>query len=159
MLSEYLQSRFQKAIFHGESLELPSNISIALTSDLPEDSDDGETMPEIPETIMRSGVNETGQSGLYEYNTGYARVSVATPAIDGSQNWKYVGSGTIENVRQVVFDTCREHWGVVSGVAIMDTSNYGEGNILYYGQLEYPRHAREGDAIKFDANELDICLE
>lgn len=157
-LSEYLQSRVQKAIFHGETLTLPSNISIGLTSNPATDSQNGTTIPEIPHTITRSGVNEAGVSGLYQYPTGYSRLNISTPA-NRTQRWQYAGSGVMRNVNQVVFGTCIEDWGSVSGIVILDSSIHGSGNLLFHGTLEKPRVVLQGDAPKFDAHVLQICLD
>jgi len=148
-LSEYLQSRVQKAFFHGETLTLPSNISIALTSDPAEDHQDGSSIPEIPQSVTVSGT---------DYDTGYKRINVCTPQINGSDNWSYVGSGNMQNIKQLVFDVCKENWGAVSGIAILDSPTYGSGNLLFHGTLEYPRTVLKGDAPKFDATVLQICL-
>ncbi len=156
-LSEYLQSRVQKAFFHGETFALPSNISIALTSDPAQDHQTGATIPEIPLTISRSGVQD-GVSGVYSYSTGYSRINVCTPQINGNQNWSYVGSGIMQNIKQIVFGVCREDWGLVSGIAILDSPTHGSGNLLFHGTLEKPRDVLVGDSPKFDATVLQICL-
>jgi len=156
-LSEYLQSRVQKAFFHGQTLELPSNISIALTTDLAEDSQDGSSIPEVPESISRSGVID-GVSGVYDYETGYSRLDICIPQINGTDHWAYTEGGNISNVKQLVFDTCREAWGTVSGIAVLDSDVHGSGNLLFHGELEEPRRVLKGDAPKFDATVLEICL-
>ena len=156
-LSEYLQSRVQKAFFHGETLELPSNISIALTTDLAEDNQDGSSIPEVPESISRSGIVDN-VSGVYEYETGYARLNICIPQINGEDHWGYTEGGSMSNIKQLVFDTCREAWGNVSGIAILDSPTHGSGNLLFHGELEEPRRVLRGDAPKFDATVLEICL-
>jgi hypothetical protein len=157
-LSEYLQSRVQKAIFHGEPLTIPTNISIGLTSAPAQDNQDGATIPEIPETVTRSGVKE-GVSGEYEYPTGYSRVSIGRPSVNGSGKWEYVAGGQIKNINQIVFNTCLEDWGSVSGIVVLDSSAHGSGNLLFHGTLEKPRVVLQGDAPKYDANVLQIYLD
>jgi hypothetical protein len=71
----------------------------------------------------------------------------------------YEGNGFIRNASQLVFDTAFTDWGWVSGVAIVDTSNYGSGNLLMYAELENPRYVYAGDNIKFDTNSLEISLK
>ena len=159
-LSEYLRSRISKAIFHGETLELPTNISIALTTDVAEADQDGSTIPEVPTSISRSGVNEVGESGVYDYETGYSRVNVAIPQHNGTNKWSYQdGEGVIHNLHNLVFSTCLESWGMVSGVAILDNENVNTGNLLFYGELEFPRNVLEGDAVKFDAEKFEVYIK
>jgi hypothetical protein len=71
----------------------------------------------------------------------------------------YEGNGFIRNASQLVFDTAFTDWGWVSGVAIVDTSNYASGNLLMYAELENPRYVYAGDNIKFDTNSLEISLK
>lgn len=71
----------------------------------------------------------------------------------------YEGNGFIKNSSQLVFDTALTDWGWVSGVAIVDNSIYGSGNILMYAQLSNPRYVYTGDNIKFDLNSLEISLK
>lgn len=71
----------------------------------------------------------------------------------------YEGNGFIKNSSQLVFDTALEDWGWISGVAIVDSSVYGSGNVLMYYQLANPRFVYTGDNIKFDLNSLEISLQ
>jgi hypothetical protein len=71
----------------------------------------------------------------------------------------YEGNGFIRNTTQLVFDTALTDWGWVSGVAVVDTSNYASGNLLMYAELENPRYVYAGDNIKFDVNSLEISLK
>ena len=50
-LSDYLESGLLHHIFRGESFSKPSKIAIALTSGVPQDSDTGFTIPELPSGI------------------------------------------------------------------------------------------------------------
>ena len=88
-----------------------------------------------PVTYQQSGVSS---------NPGYAT---------------YEGNGFIKNSTQLVFNTAFTDWGWVSGIAIVDTSNYGSGNLLMYAELENPRYVYAGDNIKFDTNSLEISLK
>lgn len=71
----------------------------------------------------------------------------------------YEGNGFIKNSSQLVFDTALTDWGWVSGVAILDNSTYGSGNLLMYSKLSNPRYVYTGDNIKFDLNSLEISLQ
>ena len=71
----------------------------------------------------------------------------------------YSGNGFIKNASQIVFNTALTDWGWVSGVAIVNNSTYGSGNLLMYAKLENPRYIYTGDNIKFDLNALEISLK
>lgn len=72
---------------------------------------------------------------------------------------KYDGNGFIKNANQIVFDTALTDWGWVSGVAVMDATQHGSGNMLMYAKLQNPRYVYAGDNIKFDTNSLEISLK
>lgn len=72
---------------------------------------------------------------------------------------EYEGNGFIKNARQLIFNTALTDWGWVSGVAIVDDSQYGSGNILMYSELVNPRYVYTGDNIRFDINSLEISLQ
>mgnify|MGYP003346085594 CR=1 FL=1 len=71
----------------------------------------------------------------------------------------YEGNGFIKNAVQLVFDTALQDWGWISGVAIVDSSVYGSGNVLMHSKLSNPRYVYTGDNIKFDLNSLEISLQ
>lgn len=71
----------------------------------------------------------------------------------------YNGNGFIKNGTQFIFDTALEEWGWISGVAIVDSAEYGSGNVLMYSKLTNPRYVYVGDNIKFDVNSLEISLQ
>jgi len=71
---------------------------------------------------------------------------------------KYEGNGFIKNTDQLIFNTALTDWGPVSGVAILDSPLYGEGNLLMYAQLNNPRIIYIGDSIRFDPNSFEISL-
>jgi hypothetical protein len=88
-----------------------------------------------PQSLVQSGVHA---------NPGYTQ---------------YDGNGFIKNSSQIVFDTALEDWGWISGIAIVDSSTYGSGNVLMYSKLTNPRYVYVGDNIKFDLNSLEISLK
>ena len=143
--SEYLQSGILNFYFNGEALTVPTNISVALTSGVCQDHQDGSTIPEIP-----SGINGSG--------TGYSRVSVNNPQTMPGY-WEYQGSGLISNSGNIVFNTCIVDWGTVSGIALLDSPIIGSGKLLFHGALTHPRDVYTGDSVKYDPYALDICLE
>ena len=72
---------------------------------------------------------------------------------------EYEGNGFIKNKKEIVFNTALTDWGWVSGIAIVDNSEHGSGNLLMYAQLQNPRNVYIGDSIKFNSNSLEISLK
>lgn len=70
----------------------------------------------------------------------------------------YEGNGFIKNATQIVFDPATTDWGWVSGIAILDNENHGQGNLLMYAELSNPRYVYRGDSIRFDPKSLEISL-
>lgn len=148
-LSDYLESGLLHHVFKGQVFLKPNEISIALCSGVPVDADTGETIPELP-----SGINGSG--------TGYSRISLGDPSVDGNTKWIFeqevadYGSGVLKNSGSIVFEKALLDWGFVSGIAITDDSQYGSGNLLMHSQLSNPRIIYKGDAVKFDVTNLKI---
>jgi hypothetical protein len=106
--------------------------------------------------------NSVSQSYMFkEYPsvTLYAPVAYQQSGVTSNPGYTvYQGNGFIKNASQIVFPTALRDWGWVSGVAIVDNSQYGSGNLLMYAQLANPRYVYTGDNIKFDTNALEISL-
>ena len=155
-LSDHLESGLLHHLFRGESFSKPTNIAVALCSGVPQESDTGSTMPEMP----------TGIDGV---TTGYARINLGNPSSLGDGKWSYssddhaVGSGVIKNASAFMFDegdgsAALVDWGWVSGIAIVDSGEYGTGNMLMYAELSNPRIIYTGDTVKFDTSTLQISF-
>ena len=151
-LSDYLESGLLNHVFRNESFPKPSSIAIALTSGIPQDSDTGATIPELP-----SGINGSG--------TGYARILLDRTDVSGNDYWSFsssdlsVGSGLIKNAANRVFNTALLDWGWISGIAITDNGNHGSGNLLMHSTLDNPRVIYTGDSPVFDAETLQISFK
>lgn len=155
--SDYLESGLLHHVFRKQTFPKPTNIAIALCSGVPVDSDTGYAnytyggpLPELP-------------SGDSEGNlTGYARKDLGDPSVLGDSVWSYniddhnAGSGLIKNSSTILFDTAMQDWGWVSGIAIVDSGEYGVGNMLLYAELANPRIIYQGDTVKFDLSTLQI---
>ena len=159
-LSDYLESGLLHHLFRGQSFPKPENIAIALCSGVPSESDTGATIPELP-----SGTSPT--DGTTQTRTGYARINLGDPSSKGNRIWDYnlddhdAGSGLIKNADSLNFDegegsAALVDWGWVSGVAVVDSGEYGTGNLLMYAQLDNPRIIYLGDTVKFDTSTLQI---
>lgn len=96
---------------------------------------------------------------LYSPNAGdnvYQSGQLADP---GTSYTLYDGNGFIKNKTNITFNTALTDWGYISGVAIVDSSTHGSGNLLMYSQLSNPRQIFIGDNIKFDINSLEISVK
>ncbi len=155
--SDYLESGLLHHVFRGQDFPKPTNVAIALCSGVPRDSDTGVSnyanggpLPELP-----SG-DSNGNS------TGYARKDLGDPSVAGDDTWTYdsddhgAGSGLIKNTNTILFGTATQDWGWVSGIAIVDSGDYGTGNMLMYSELSNPRIIYQGDTVKFDLSTLQI---
>ena len=81
-LSDYLESQLLNHIFRNNSFSKPQNISIALTSGVPQDTDTGATIPELPSGVFR---------GSNFVSTNYKRFTLGPPATSGDTTWNAVG--------------------------------------------------------------------
>lgn len=144
-MSNYLETALAHHCLMGSGFSQPDEIVIALTSGVPQDSDDGSTIPEIPLTINGSG-------------TGYARVSLGDPAVSGDSRWvELSGVATING--NVTFNTALVDWGWVSGIAIVDNAGHGSGNLLFYSELTNPRIMYTGDGPRVTDEALTITFK
>ena len=148
-LSDYLESGLLKHIFLGDTFSKPLNIAIALTSGEIFDHETGETILELA-------------SGDGNNLSGYSRIGLGDPSTNGDSTWTYdqddhdAGSGLIKNSSSLVFGTALYDWGHVSGIAIVDKTEYGCGNLLMHSTLDNPRIVYKGDSVKFDLSNLQI---
>jgi len=160
-LSDYLESGLLHHVFRGEIFNKPSGIAIALCSGVPLDSntgvnvEKGGTLPELP-------------TGIDGNSTGYSRINLGDPTDNGDGYWSFstedhaAGSGVIKNVNNdatFIFDTALLDWGAVSGIAIVDSGEYGVGNLLMHAPLDSPRIIYTGDSVKFDSSTLQISFK
>jgi len=167
-LSDYLESGLLNYLFRGYSFPKPENISVALTSGVPQDAHTGAgqlytgVTNSLPE--LCSGIDYLGKPtlGAQSSGTGYSRVTLGAPS---NERWSYVsddwdaGSGVIRNSGQIIFNTALTDWGWVSGVALVDNSTIGTGNLLMWAELDNPRLIYTGDNVKFDVGTLEISFK
>lgn len=85
-LSDYLESGLLSHIFRNTAFQRPATIAIALTSGVPLDSDNGETIPELPSGVF---------SGLDFVSTNYGRVILGPPSTNGDNSWNQIGVDTL----------------------------------------------------------------
>ena len=139
-LSDYAESGILNLLLRGNTntFAAPSNVSIALCSGVPIDSNTGATIPEL----------KNGSS--------YARVSLGSPS-DG--DWDvFTTGGATANTSTATFPPATGNWGIVSGVAIVNNATHGAGQVLFHGKLTTARTVLNGDTFKFNAGDIDITL-
>lgn len=71
----------------------------------------------------------------------------------------YEDNGFIKNNISIQFNKAVSNWGWVSGIAILDSPNHGQGNLLMHAQLKNPREVTPGDRLYFDPKTLEISLK
>lgn len=73
---------------------------------------------------------------------------------------RYDGNGFIQNLTNITFPQAgKGGWGIIKAIAIMDSSTYGQGNILMYAPLEVEKSIGEGDVVQFIPSQLEISLK
>ena len=169
-LSDYLESGLLHHIFRGQSFPKPENIAIALCSGVTSDTNTGVSHYQKGGTYDASYLPELPSGDANGNPTGYARLSLGKPSTDGNGQWTYdtedhaVGSGLIKNTKSLTFDVgdasaALVDWGWVSGIAIVDSGEYGTGNVLMHAKLDNPRVIYTGDTVKFDISTLQISFK
>ena len=136
--SDYLASGLFDHIFSDRTFSKPSNIAIALTSGVLNDSQTGATIPEMANA------------------NGYARV----PNASGANFWTHHSNdGPADNKSTITFPQASADWdGTVSGVVLLDSKTYGQGNVLVWGYLSNPQQVLSGNEFKFNTGNLDISI-
>lgn len=71
----------------------------------------------------------------------------------------YDGNGFIQNKKNITFEQAGVGWGNIVAVALMDSSTYGQGNILMYTALEKAKSVDPGDIVQFLPSSLEISLK
>ena len=169
-LSDYLESGLLHHLFRNGSFPKPTNIAIALCSGVPSDSNTGVSHYQAGGAYDATYVPELPSGDANGNLTGYARISLGNPSSEGDGTWTYsiddhnAGSGLIKNTDSLTFDVgdasaALVDWGWVSGIAIVDSGEYGTGNLLMHAALDNPRVIYTGDTVKFDISTLQISFK
>ena len=126
-LSDYLESGILTHIFLSGVFAKPSNISVALTSGVPVDSDTGATIPELP-------------SGINGISTGYNRVSLGDP--NAGTYWNSIG--TDDSSKFKVFGCTSDDDLVYNYSVNIDGYNFTEPR-FYFSRLWPDRQSKIED--------------
>ena len=141
-MSTYLQGQLVAHIFRTDSFTKPTVLAIALCSGIPTTASTGGTIPELP------------------FANGYAR-TVLNPL---DTNWAAItqvnGSGNTNNSVAITFPAATPGaWPTVSGIAIIDTTAYGSGNMLFFGTLSTPKTPGVSDQFQINVASLNLYFD
>ena len=112
--------------------------------------------------------------GSYTPPTIYVGLSTADPTDDGSglaepsgnaytrvqtsaSDWNAASSSSLDNVGDITFAQATGNWGTITHFALFDAAT--AGNMLAHGTLSQPKAVGESDTARFEAGDLDICLD
>jgi hypothetical protein len=142
-MSNYLENKMIDFIFRGQNYVLPTTLYAALYSArITEDADaeelSGDGYARVP--VPRSLLSWAGTQGA------------------GSAEPSSGGSGFTSNNVAIQFPLAKDEWGTALWWAILDAP--AGGNILFYGELLYPRTIYPGDTpITFDPGNMTIWID
>lgn len=72
----------------------------------------------------------------------------------------YDGNGFIQNFQNISFQSAgRMGWGDIKAVALMDSPNHGEGNILMYAPVQVAKTIGQGDVVQLIPSQLEISIK
>jgi hypothetical protein len=139
-MSNYLEGEVINLIFRTATYTKPATVAIALCTAAPTDASTGATIPEVANSF------------------GYSRVAFG-PA-DANWSAPIAGDGTTQNVTAITFPQASGgNWGTITYVAIVDSTTYGAGNMLFFGVLTTPKTIDDMDIFAFAINQLDIQVD
>jgi hypothetical protein len=136
-LSSYLAVKLLDLMFRNTDYAKPETW-IALATVAIADTDDGAAMTEV-----------SGGS--------YARVQVN---INGGSSpaWTTVTTGAASNGAAVAFTAASASWGVVTSVAIVDSTTEDGGNVLFYDNTMADQTVGTADTVSFATNQLQVSI-
>lgn len=115
-MSNYLENKLIDHIFRDIAFTKPTSLAVALCTSTPNDYSTGATISEV---LNRNG---------------YTRVSINP----NTSNWSSPTSenGTTYNKTAITFPSPTGAWGTITSIAILDSSTWGEGNLLFWSNIE-----------------------
>ncbi len=136
--SDYMESGILQHFFRTGSFTKPVTLAIALCSGIPQDSNTGGNIPELPNA------------------NGYARWLIGPPSDaafivqDGLPSIAYNGSGI------TMFTNTSANIGAISGFAIVTSPTYGQGQVLMHGALATPQNMSVGNRFIWESGSMRI---
>ena len=142
-MSNYLEQNLLAHIFRTSSWSKPSTLAIALLTTNAADGDTGQFS-------TGTGVEVTNANA-------YARV--ARNPLDA--NWSAEttsGAGNTQNVAAITFTQATGSWGTVAAMAMVTSTTYDSGNMLFYSTVDTSRAIDNGDTAEFAATSITVTL-
>lgn len=140
-MSDFLEAALLNHVFRTSAFAQPTTLAVALLTTLAVDADDGQF---------------TTGAGVEVPNSGaYARQDIGS--LDA--NWTAPGAGgLIDNVAEIAFPQATANWGTVVGIALVDSTTFDAGNMLFHGALATSKVVNNGDTFKIAIGDLDITF-
>jgi len=139
-MSDYLEGQLIDHIFRTSTFTKPTTIAITLCTAATLDSDTGATITEVANSFA------------------YARQTLNP--LDANWDSPTAGDGLTSNLATITFPTASGgSWGIVTHVAITDSSTYGAGNLLFHGAIDSTATVSDGDTFIFSVNDLKITFD
>lgn len=140
--SRYLEDALLNHIFRGSAYTAPTKIAVALLTENAVDTDTGSLL-----------ASSTGGTGVEVSNANnYSRVAV-NPS---TANWEAVSAGVTSNSNAITFPTASGSWGTITGIALLDSTAHGAGNILYHSALDASKAIGTNDVLQLSSGSLTI---
>ena len=142
-MANYLEQNLLMHIFRTSSWSKPSTLAIALLTVNADDDDTGQF--------------STGTGTECGNSNGYSRQS--RNPLDA--NWSAettTGAGNTQNVAAITFTQATGSWGTVAAMAMVDSSTYDSGNLLFYSTVDTSRAIDNGDTAEFAATSITVTL-
>jgi hypothetical protein len=138
-MSNYLENKLINHIFRNITFDKPTSLAIALCTATPTDYSTGSTIVEVPN------------------RNGYARASIDC----NTTNWSATTSenGTTYNKSAITFAAPTGYWGIITSIAILDSATWGEGNLLFWSNIDTPQTINLGKTFSIPTQNLTIQLD
>jgi len=138
-MSNYLENKLIDHIFRNITFTKPTSLAVALCTATPTDYSTGATIAEVPN------------------RNGYARISISS----NTTNWSAAESenGTTYNKTAITFGSPTGVWGTITSIAILDSATWGEGNVLFWSNIDTPQAINLGKTFSIPIENLTIQLD
>lgn len=111
------------------------------------------TSPTALGVALGTVASETGAFTEVANSNAYARVSVTSEA-----SWNAAASRSITHSGSITFPTASGSWGTPDVWGIFDSTAYGGGDLLAYGDITSPSAIDNNDTPSFAAGEIAISF-
>jgi hypothetical protein len=140
-ITKYGAQQMLLSSYAPELANMPETLWFALTVSVPPLEVNGSSLVE-PFT-------QTGTTNLTNY--------VRAPYYVGSEYWELLGSTTLTNSQDVVWEVPDTDWGTIVGWAIC--ADESGGSVLASGELSSPRFIASGSSVVFPAGSVRLRME